>query len=66
MLMNIPMHCLEGLLVSRVDEQQVHWLSEWISNMFLLFGISCSKTHGGQCLRESSMSVICLVVFVST
>ena len=30
MLMNTPMHCLEGLLVSRVDEQQMHWLTEWI------------------------------------
>jgi len=36
MLMNIPVHCLEGLLVSRVDEQQMRWLTEWIAKLQLL------------------------------
>ena len=33
MLMNTPVHCLEGLLVPRVDEQQMHRLTEWIVNL---------------------------------
>ena len=36
MLMNIPVHCLEGLLVPRVDEQQMRWLTEWIAKLQLL------------------------------
>ena len=36
MLMNIPVHCLEGLLVSRVDEQQMRWLTEWIAKLLLM------------------------------
>ena len=55
MLMNTPVHCLEGLLVSRVDEQQMHWLTEWILNMVLLLwhmlllhlNNTAVKTHGG-------------------
>ena len=47
MLMNTPVHCLEGLLVSRVDEQQMHWLTEWISNMSLFFG-------GGACAKHTA------------
>ena len=32
MKMNTPMHCLEGILPPGVDEQQMHWLTEWIPN----------------------------------
>ena len=36
MKMNIPVHCLEGILSPRVDEQQMHWLTEWITKLLLL------------------------------
>ena len=35
MLMIVPVHCLEGLLVSRVDEQQMHRLTEWVPEALL-------------------------------
>ena len=41
MLMNIPVHCLEGLLVPRVDEQQMRWLTEWIAKLQLLLLCLC-------------------------
>ena len=41
MLMIIPVHCLEGLLVPRVDEQQMRWLTEWIPKLQLLLPCLC-------------------------
>ena len=41
MLMNIPVRCLEGLLVPRVGEQQMRWLTEWIAKLQLLFLCLC-------------------------
>ena len=41
MLMIIPVHCLEGLLVPRVDEQQMRWLTEWIPKSQLLLPCLC-------------------------
>ena len=41
MLMIIPVHCLEGLLVPRVDEQQMRWLTEWIPKWQLLLPCLC-------------------------
>ena len=57
MLMNTPVHCLEGLLVSRVDEQQMHWLTEWISNMSLFFG--------GALVQNTRRTLPASVVYVS-
>ena len=41
MLMIIPVHCLEGLLVPRVDEQQMRWLTEWIPKLQLMLLCLC-------------------------
>ena len=41
MLMTTPVHCLEGLLVPRVDEQQMRWLTEWIPKWQLLLPCLC-------------------------
>ena len=39
--MTTPVHCLEGLLVPRVDEQQMRWLTEWIPKLQLLLPCLC-------------------------
>ena len=44
MLMNIPVHCLEGLLVPRVDEQQMRWLTEWIAKLKQLLLLCLCET----------------------
>ena len=59
MKMNTPVHCLEGILSQRVDEQQMHWLTEWITNLLLLLRLSLHwNTHGASNARWSWQTLI--------
>ena len=68
MLMIIPVHCLEGLLVPRVDEQQMRWLTEWIPKWQLLLPCLCGTgaakhTVVMDCLNSAPRPVQVLSLF---